>query len=75
MAKVDADREVRKKVRKAKRRLPSKIVARRKPWERRAPMVARSGGYGPYGYSACRLEMRWATTIIGYQPIWARVCN
>ena len=76
VAKADADREVGKKVRKAKRRLPTKVVARRKPWEQPTATVARPAG-APYApsYSACRLEMRWATTAVGFQPIWARICN
>ena len=76
VAKADADREVGKKVRKAKRRLPAKVVARRKPWGQPTATVARPGG-APYtpSYGACRLEMRWATTAVGFQPIWARICN
>jgi hypothetical protein len=75
-AKPGADHEAGKKDRKAKRRLPTKVVARRQPWKQPTTMVARTGGsaYAP-SYSACRLEMRWTATAIGYQPAWVRVCN
>ena len=75
-AKPGAGHEAGKKDRKAKRRLPAKVAARRRPWGQPTTMVARSG-VSPYppSYGACRVEMRWAATAIGYQPAWVRVCN
>lgn len=75
-AEPGAGHEAGKKDRKVKRRLPTKFVAHRRPWRQPTTMVARSGG-SPYApsYSACRLEMRWAATAIGYQPAWVRVCD
>jgi hypothetical protein len=79
VARADMDRKAGQKVQNAKRRPPTRVIARRQPGDRRTAMAARSGGYGGFSHThssgACRLEMRWATVASGYQPIWVRICT